>query len=145
MAEDNSIYADLLNLIPNPPDTCHICSSRDNVVLYKFGLAKKLKVTRNWRNSTISLGALIFGIVTTPILPILSIFLGPIIRSELGANKTTTYATLIMHLQVCPLCKQRKGSKWGNLPFGMKHYKLHPHWKLAHKLGFREFFPPWRV
>ena len=103
MAEDNSIYADLLNLIPNPPDTCHICSSRDNVVLYKFGLAKKLKVTRNWRNSAISLGAFIFGIVTTPILPILSIFL--------GANKTTTYATLIMHLQVCPLCKQRKGSK----------------------------------
>jgi hypothetical protein len=44
MAEGVSNYDALLNSIPNPTDKCHICGRRDYVLLYRFGLAKKIEL-----------------------------------------------------------------------------------------------------
>lgn len=128
-------FANLTDSIPNPHDRCHICSGGDDVAFYEFGLAKKLKVKRDFSDIAIWFAKALASVIVR--IPGLS--------TIVGLGKEREYLTLSLYLQACKNCKQCKGSKWGELPFGLKYYRLHPHWKIARKLGFKEFVPPWRV
>jgi len=108
---------------------CHICKIENPVCYYDFGMAKQLKIERDWTKTLVSLG---LSAITFPLIGFGG-FIGP--------EKKTSYKVIRLHLMVCSSCKESRLNRNGKrINLTRSDYSRHPAAAKAIELGYSIFF-----